>query len=329
MPRKKIELNTDYSVEIIFNLYNTILKTQVSANTFNNYIKTVKHFLNFLHQERNTALQDATSGDILLFISKDVDSNKSTKKSAKRYLSAIKSFYQYCVANQHLITDQASLINTNMLKIRGRQLPNDIPVKYIESFLTHCQNEDEKIISEFIFNTGCRNAEASSIQTENIDFESNTVKLTEIRINKNDKILYQFSPKSGYERLLYMTKGFTQKLKNYVESIRPRKKTRSEFNKFLFISDKGNNYTDQRIRKFFRLYRKKVAEELELSEDQEKKIKPHALRHTLGTQLSKKEVGIKQIRDQLGHRSIESTLIYTGDRPTKINSEVQKKHPMN
>jgi site-specific recombinase XerD len=328
MPRKKVILEVNHQTETIFKVYENSLKMEVSENTFNNYIKTVKHFLNYLQNEKQKNINQATKSDIALFVAKNLGHDVGTKKTAKRHLSAIKSFFKFCLENYYVEIDESALVNTKLLKVRGKQLPKDIPLDYVQSFLLHCRSEDEKMISEFIFNTGCRNIEASFIQTENINFDENIAKLVNVVVRKDGKTLLRFIPKSGDERLLYMTKGFSQKLKQYIEEIRPTKNVRDGFDKFLFICDKGNNFTDQRIRGFFRKVRLLVKEELQLTDEQEKKIIPHALRHTLGAELGRKEVGIKQIKDQLGHQSVESTLIYTGNKPTKITKAVEESHPM-
>ena len=73
----------------------------------------------------------------------------------------------------------------------------------------------------------------------------------------------------------------------------------------LFTSQKGNHLTPTQ---FYRVFRQ-VAREAGLPDH---KGHPHVLKHTLATHMVRRDVNLAKVQRALGHRSINSTMVYVG-----------------
>ena len=88
------------------------------------------------------------------------------------------------------------------------------------------------------------------------------------------------------------------------EAIRRWVKSRGSQPGALFLSQRRQPISRQRLDELIKLYGKRAG----IPED---KRHFHSLRHTCGTSLlSERELGIAQVQNHLGHKSIQSTMIY-------------------
>ena len=83
-------------------------------------------------------------------------------------------------------------------------------------------------------------------------------------------------------------------------SVRP-----SDCGDALFTSQKGNHLSPTQ---FYRVFRQ-VAREAGLPDH---KGHPHVLKHTLATHMVRRDVNLAKVQRALGHRSINSTMVYVG-----------------
>jgi integrase len=73
----------------------------------------------------------------------------------------------------------------------------------------------------------------------------------------------------------------------------------------LFTSQKGGHLTSTQ---FYRIFRQ-IARDAGLPDH---KSHPHVLKHTLATHMVRRDVNLAKVQRALGHRSINSTMIYVG-----------------
>ena len=71
---------------------------------------------------------------------------------------------------------------------------------------------------------------------------------------------------------------------------------------YMFLNEDGNPLTVERLRVFFRRYRRKAR----ISED----FIVHSLRHSFATKLVEEGVPLVQVKELLGHSCIRSTMTY-------------------
>src|ERR1041384_2236628 len=94
----------------------------------------------------------------------------------------------------------------------------------------------------------------------------------------------------------YISKKATQAIKNYLKD-RP-----TSLSPVLFLNRYGEPLGDRGVRKVVAKYTKAAGIQ--------KKISPHAFRHTFATHKAEKGVSPFQLQQWLGHRNLNTTQIY-------------------
>jgi integrase len=139
--------------------------------------------------------------------------------------------------------------------------------------------------------TGLRPVEVCSLKVKDIDLEQKTV--------------YPTTAKHGAPRALKISNSLQEMLRTHIN------RYRLNLNNKLF---KGNS---ENYGKHYRLHRNKLAERLHKPEL--KNIRLYDFRHYFATRLYAKTKDILFVKQQMGHRKIETTLVYT--QLLKINEE--------
>jgi integrase/recombinase XerD len=163
----------------------------------------------------------------------------------------------------------------------------------------------DKAMLELLFSTGIRSNELCSLKTEDVDHLQEMVRI-------ND-------PKGGanHQRIIPIGKVALQYLSVYLKDARPQLENGDP--KTLFLS-----YTGHRLRNdSVLLMVKKYAHQCGFR----KNITTHSLRVTCATLMLKNGADIRYVQEQLGHKKITSTQVYTRLMPLDLKSIHQRCHP--
>lgn len=120
------------------------------------------------------------------------------------------------------------------------------------------------------------------------------------------KLIYVKHTKNYQERLVPMTEQIKQDLENYLIYARPYLLKKGQIQNSLLVSRRGYRPNNSALR--YRLG--KLLEKSGIS-SYKSGVCLHGLRHSIGTHLLQKGMKLDDIRQFLGHQSIESTQIYT------------------
>lgn len=279
-----------------------------------NYALDLKIFFNFLCEEiiefsdktvKELTLDDiskitATHIEIFLnylsgyYIDYKYFTNNQSGKARK--LATLRSFLKYFYKKDKIISNVASKIDTP--KINSKEiirLEVDEVVKLLDqaetpenfskrqiSYNNITKKRDVAILT-LLLGTGIRVSECVGINIEDIDFNVNGFKIT--RKGGNQVILY-FSNEVRNALLEYLE----ERLKN--DKIPPEEKA-------LFISLQNKRMTVRAIEKLVKKYSE--------SSIPLKRITPHKLRSTYGTNLYRETNDIYIVADVLGHKDVNTT----------------------
>ena len=173
-----------------------------------------------------------------------------------------------------------------------KYLRHDILLKFFELVEKINLNSVERdlLIFKMLYSTGARCYEFSQIKYEDIDFENNLIIIRPMN-EKADKI-----------KQVRINKELMRELKSYLR-----------FNKitsgFIFRKKDGSCYTVRFYEKLFDRYFKHPVVEKELNLPF--KPSPHKIRHSHIITALQKGVPINAIQQNVGHSSLETTLIYS------------------
>ena len=199
-----------------------------------------------------------------------------TEKSVNYYNNVIRFIYD-------VVIDEP--INKRQLPLyKGkRRLPKILSEEELNVFFNACENYMYKTIFMMIYGSGLRISEATNIRIEDID--SKKMRLF-VRNGKGERERYTVLPKASLEMLRECYRRYRP---NHPEG-------------YMFLNREGNPLKVERLRVFFRRYRRKAG----ISED----FIVHSLRHSFATRLVEEGVPLVQVKELLGHSCIRSTMTY-------------------
>ena len=221
---------------------------------------------------------------------------KNSENGKARKLSAVRHLYKYFFKKGSLSCNMAERVDTP--KIHDKEIirleKDEIPALLCaaetggglggrqESFHKHTKIRDSAIIALFL-GTGIRNSELVGLNIDDVDFANNSFVVT--RKGGNRVILYFNEEVGGFLRDYY-----EQRLSN---------KAAAPDDKALFLSLQNTRITTRAVQNIVKKY-SGVAAPL-------KKITPHKLRSTFGTQLYRNTGDIYVVADVLGHKDVNTT----------------------
>lgn len=164
---------------------------------------------------------------------------------------------------------------------RPARLPNVPSTEQLNKIIAHAGRKYALVFS-ILRDTGLRPVELQRLTLRNIDSEKG--------------VIYPESAKNGSARALRLLPSTLAMLKEYV--------TKCNFS----LTDRMFPSTDVSSHVFMRI-RNRLAERLH--EPELRKIRLYDLRHYFATMLYHKTKDILYVKEQLGHRRLENTLVYT------------------
>lgn len=219
--------------------------------------------------------------------------NGQTGKARK--LATIKTLYHYFYKQERITTNAPSIVE--MPKIHEKPIIR-LEVDEIAKLLDVVESgeqltEKQKIYHEFtkkrdlaivalLLGTGIRVSECVGINIEDIDFNYNGVKITR---------------KGGNETIIYFSTEVEKILRDYL--IERKNKQCKDMDNPLFLSLQNKRISVRSIQLLVKKYSAHVTSL--------KKITPHKLRSTYGTQLYQETGDIYLVADVLGHKDVNTT----------------------
>ena len=158
----------------------------------------------------------------------------------------------------------------------------------LETLFDNCKNLRDRALVEFLYSTGCRVSECSAMNIEDIDMLHRTAM---IHHGKGDK-----------ERVVYVTAKCVYHLRKYLNS-------RNDDQSCLFLGKRGR-LTKEGIEHIVTNLGKACGF----------RAHPHKFRHTLATNLVKRNAPLHMVQKILGHTDISTTMIYVDTDDTQVKT---------
>lgn len=270
-----------------------------SENTVNSYKKDLEQFKEFIEFTFGIkSLLKVKRKEIRSFVEFLIRGGMNPH-SVSRKLSAIRSFYRYCI-NKELINEFPPE------GIKNPKLPNRLPDVLSEQQLTRILEEwhpkrpieiRNKAIIDLFYSTGLRASELCNITLSDVDFEEKTIRV----LGKGRKT-----------RIVIFGDKTEASLRNYLS-------TRKDSLKWLFISTRKRKLSRREVWYIINTTFEKIA--LKYG------VHPHTLRHSFATHLLNHGADIRVIQELLGHSSISTTSIYVNTSFKEIIKQYKNTHP--
>lgn len=226
--------------------------------------------------------------------------------SQARIISGIRSFFDYCVAENIVENDPTLLLEAPKTQ---RKLPDTLSVDEVEQIISTIdlstpEGTRNKAILETMYSCGLRVSELVNLKISQFYPDLGFIRVT----GKGDK-----------ERLIPIGNTAVKHVKIYLKAVRSHIDIAGGQEDFLFLNRRGSKLS--RVMIFLML--KDLAKKAGIS----KVISPHTLRHSFATHLVEGGADLRAVQEMLGHESITTTEIYTHLDRDYLRATLQQFHP--
>ena len=271
-----------------------------SKKTVASYEYDLKDYALFL-EKNNLTIKDDNDKTLKLYLNYVYD-KKISNKSISRHLSSLRTYYDF-LKKENIVTEHI-FKNVKNPKIE-KTIPNFISHDKLNEIFTSFNDSDldirNRLVIELLYATGLRVGELVNIKIKDIDFGAQSIKV----LGKGSK-----------ERYVFYNNTTKEVLKKYLVV---RKKLQKKANDYLLLNDKGTPIKEASVRKIIQTTLMKCGIK--------SKITPHTFRHTFATDLLNQGLDLVNVKELLGHASLNTTSIYTHITNDRIKEVYQNTHP--
>jgi site-specific recombinase XerD len=274
---------------------------RASQNTIDAYNRDMNDFISFCDKKEINLIEKVTEKNVRHFVI-SLSEKGVSKSTISRKLSSLRHLFNYAIRNDIIEKNPISKIPNP--KVR-RKLPEIIN---LDSFLEIYRLVDEKgdnsanqvkAIFELLYGCALRVSELCSLNIEDIDLQSMSVRV----FGKGSKV-----------RIVPIGSKSLSILRSFIDS-----KNKVAKKQPLFEDDSGNRITRHKVYYIVNHYLGKVT-------DIDKKS-PHILRHSAATHMLDRDADIMAVKEILGHENLSTTQIYTHVSVERLKQSYKKAHP--
>ncbi|MCI6619171.1 MAG: tyrosine recombinase XerC [Prevotella sp.] len=224
--------------------------------------------------------------------------------SVNRRLSALRSFYRYCLSRKLIAKDPSRGIEGPK---KSRPLPQFLKESEMDALFDGLAWKDDykdvraKTILLTFYATGMRLAELVGLNDEAVDFSMRQIKV---------------DGKRNKQRLIPFGDELEQALRHFMSV---RDGSVGKQSGALFLTESGKRMNANQVRYEVKRNLSKVCTL--------KKRTPHVLRHTFATSLLNHDAELESVKDLLGHDSLSTTEIYTHTTFEQLKRVYTNAHP--
>ncbi len=223
-----------------------------------------------------------------------------------RIVSGIKSFYNYLLLEEIIISDPCELLEAPKI---GRKLPVTLSIEEIDAIeaaidLSKPEGARNKAIIETLYSCGLRVTELLTLKISNLYIDEGFVRV----IGKGDK-----------ERLVPIGASALKYISIYLNEVRVHLNIQPKNEDFVFLNKRGAKLS--RVMVF------NIVKDLVERAGIDKVVSPHTFRHSFATHLVEGGADLRAVQEMLGHESITTTEIYTHLDRQYLRQTITDFHP--
>ena len=276
---------------------------QASQNTISSYMRDIRQYSQWLHEEAGVDVLEASQLNIREYIP-HLKSEGKSGATISRCLASLKNFYVYLVSSGFI---EKTPVTEIQLERTEKKLPQILTGREIELLLAQpvCMDAKgyrDKAMLETIYATGIRVSELINLDIDDVNLELGLIKCSNAKKT----------------RAIPLYPVALRTLSVYIREIRPTM-IASPDEKALFVNVNGVRMSRQGFWKILKHYQSTA--------HIDKEITPHTLRHSFAVHLLENGADLGSLQELMGHSDISSTQLYTQMINHKLKSVYDKCHP--
>ena len=276
---------------------------QASGNTVASYMRDIRQFAGWLHDEEQMEVVEATQKNIRSFL-EHLESEGRSAATRSRSLASLKNFYGYVVSSGFLTESPVVEVKVD----RGeKKLPQILTSRELALLLAQPSATDpkgirDKAMLEVMYATGIRVSELISLDIDHVNLESGVIKCQSGKKSRAIPL---------YPEALKALTAYIREVRSFLVAV-PAERA-------LFVNINGARMSRQGFWKILKHYQ--TAARIE------KEITPHTLRHSFAVLLLENGADLGSLQELMGHSDISSTQMYTQMVDQHLKQVYARCHP--
>lgn len=276
-----------------------------SPRTIEAYRRDIRRYLTHLARSDTQRVTEVAPADVMGFLQRRADTGAAAA-TLNRTLAAVRHFHRFCVREGLAVQNPAALVDG---PARGLALPKalseDEVGKIIEAASgTSPREQRDRAMLELLYGAGLRVSELVGLDIDDVDLDERTIRC----VGKGDK-----------ERVVPVGAPAVDAVRQYLwggrrEFLSPARPTHA-----LFVGPGGRRLSRQSAWRCVKRYASRV--------DPNKRVFPHALRHSYATHLVARGADVRVVQEALGHARLSTTQVYTLVTREKLKDVYEAAHP--
>jgi integrase/recombinase XerD len=293
---------------------------RLSPHTIRAYQRDLEAFDIFL-STRTTRTLDTASSDSIQQYAQYLSDEKKALGTARRRLAGLRGFYKW--AERQGLIAKSPFADLQLRLRRPENLPRPLRASDLRILLEYSEMLRPKLEAaarsrirlsrsrflrfgavvavEILFATGMRISELAALDVQSVDFAEGTILV---------------HGKGNRQRLVHLVEPYVARLLQTYLRLLVRMTPGASG---LIVNSVGRRASPANIRRWIRT----LAADCNL----EREVTPHRLRHSCATQLLECGVDLRFVQRLLGHRSIATTILYTGVSDASLKAALRKAVP--
>lgn len=284
------------------NYINFLIKEKhYSQHTVTAYTIDLKQFDDFIQR----VFEKSEAKDVNAYMIRDwiiyLHENNISNRSINRKIISLRSYFHFLIKNEEVSVNPLSKIlslknsKRNPVYVMEEDMNRIIDMDFEDSF----NGTRDKLIIEFLYATGIRKSELLNLEEKNIDLTKGEIRVFGKR--RKERII------PIHNKLIDIIRQYTLK-----------KNTLFLGDKIFFINEDKSPISISQLDTIVKKY---------LSMAQVERKSAHVLRHTFATHLLNEGADILDVKELLGHQSLEATQIYTHNTIERLKNVYKQTHP--
>ena len=276
---------------------------QASGNTISSYMRDIRQFAGWLHEDAQMEVVDATELHIQKFLT-HLEAEGRSAATRSRALASLKNFYGYVVSAGFLAESPVKEVKVD----RGeKKLPQILSSREIELLLAQPASTEpkgirDKAMLEVMYATGIRVSELIGLDIDDVNLEVGVIKCQSGRKSRAIPL---------YPEALKALTAYIREVRAFLLA-EPGEKA-------LFVNIGGARMSRQGFWKILKHY--------QATAHIDKEITPHTLRHSFAVHLLENGADLGSVQELMGHSDISSTQMYTQMVDQHLKKVYERCHP--
>jgi integrase/recombinase XerD len=278
-------------MNIFLKEYLSVLKLEknLSDNTIESYRNDISSLLRFLEDYKIDDPSEITYENLIAFF-KALKNAGLNSRSAARYYSSLKGFFNYLAANKYITSNPIEKVSTPKL---AKNLPSVLSINEVDAILSKPDTGNklglrDKAVLETFYACGVRVSELINLKLPDLFLDEEVIRV----FGKGSK-----------ERLIPIGSSAIEWISKYLKQGRLLLEKKAKSGNFLFLNNHGT--------KLSRMGIWKIVDRYVTEAGIQKEVHPHTFRHSFATHLLEGGADLRAVQEMLGHADISTTQIYT------------------